>query len=219
MDVKIAERDKVKVADADDIFRIMRRILLREEKIDQGKEHFWILGLEGSNRLLFIELVSIGGNTKVSVNPREVFQVAVQKGAVRAVLVHNHPDGTLMPSDEDEKLTDRLIQAGRLLGIEVIEHLIITTETFFSFTLHGLMEKLRHSTRYMLPYELDEKIQEALRQGMERGVRKGIREGDAKVLKLARALIDDGADIERISAILGLSEDDIRLLEVGGEVD
>nr|VFK20886.1 MAG: RadC-like JAB domain-containing protein [Candidatus Kentron sp. LFY] len=127
MDVKIAERDKVKVADADDIFRIMRRILLREEKIDQGKEHFWILGLEGNNRLLFIELVSIGGNTKVSVNPREVFQVAVQKGAVRAVLVHNHPDGALMPSDEDEKLTDRLIQAGRLLGIEVIEHLIYQT--------------------------------------------------------------------------------------------
>nr|VFK64234.1 MAG: RadC-like JAB domain-containing protein [Candidatus Kentron sp. TUN]VFK72720.1 MAG: RadC-like JAB domain-containing protein [Candidatus Kentron sp. TUN] len=91
MDIKITEQERIRVVDGQDVFDIMRRILLREERIDQDKEHFWMVGLDVSSRLLFIELVVIGGVYSVTIKPAETFRVAVWKNAVSVVLVHNHP--------------------------------------------------------------------------------------------------------------------------------
>jgi len=97
MDIKITEREKIRIINSDDIFAIMRKVLLRENKIDREKEHFWIIGLGANSRLLFIELVTIGWLTSASVKPVETFRVAVQKNAVGAILVHNHPEERLLP--------------------------------------------------------------------------------------------------------------------------
>nr|VFK68984.1 MAG: DNA repair protein RadC [Candidatus Kentron sp. UNK]VFK73764.1 MAG: DNA repair protein RadC [Candidatus Kentron sp. UNK] len=181
MDVKITEQERIRVVDGQDVFDIMRRILLREERIDQDKEHFWMVGLDPSNRLLFIELVVIGGSYSATIRPAETFRVAVWKNAAKVVLVHNHPGEAVKPSDEDKDITDRLIQVGRILNIEVVDHLVIASETFFSFEMSGLMVELRASTKYVPPYEVAQRIREAAEkakaEGLERGIRRGIREG------------------------------------------
>ena len=184
MDIKITEQERIRVVDGQDVFDIMRRILLREERIDQDKEHFWMVGLDVSSRLLFIELVVIGGVYSVTIKPAETFRVAVWKNAVSVVLVHNHPGGAVRPSEEDKDVTDHLIQVGRILNINVVDHLIIAPETFFSFEINGLMEELRKSMKYVPPYEIAERIREAAEEakaeGLERGMRKGIREGEVR---------------------------------------
>nr|VFK40195.1 MAG: DNA repair protein RadC [Candidatus Kentron sp. SD]VFK45743.1 MAG: DNA repair protein RadC [Candidatus Kentron sp. SD] len=221
MDIKITKQEKIRVVDGQDIFGIMRKVLLREERIDQDKEHFWMVGLDASNRLLFIELVVIGGAYSANIKPAEVFRVAVWKNAVSVVLVHNHPSGAVKPSDADKDITDHLIQVGRILNIQVVDHLVIAPETFFSFEMGGFMEELRQSTKYIPPYEIAEKIRDALEKGHERGMRKGIREGEVRGMEkgkveglkeVARALLGKGVAIDIISETSGLSEEEIRKL-------
>nr|VFK31470.1 MAG: DNA repair protein RadC [Candidatus Kentron sp. MB] len=222
MDIKITEQEKIRVVDGQDIFGIMRKILLREEQIDQDKEHFWMVGLDVGNRLLFIELVVIGGNYHANIRPAETFRVAVWKNAVSVILVHNHPGGSVRPSDADKDVSDHLIQVGRILNIQVVDHLIISSETFFSFEMSGLMEELRQSMKYVPPYEIAERIREAAEkakaEGMERGMRKGIREGELigmekgrkeEKIEIAMAALAKGIGIKVVAEISGLSEEEI----------
>ena len=118
---------------SDDIFGIMQKILLREQRIDQDREHFWIIGLANNLRLLFVELIGLGTVNQVLVNPMEVFSFALQKRAVKIMLCHNHPSGELRPSDADKDTTDRMIQVGRIVNTPVIDHLIISDKSYVSF--------------------------------------------------------------------------------------
>ena len=106
---------------------------------DQRKEHFLCLYLNARNQLIHREVVSIGSLSASIVHPREVFQCAVQYSAASILLAHNHPSGDVSPSPDDLELTRRLVQAGELLGIEVLDHLIITASDFLSLKERGLM--------------------------------------------------------------------------------
>ena len=138
-----------------------------------------------TNKILFIELVCMGSVKVATVEPMNVFRVAVMKNAVKVILVHNHPSGELTPSKDDKNLTDRLIQVGKILGVEVIEHLIITLKSFLSFADIRLLEKLAESTEYVPTYVLvkrikkeEKKIREAaVKVAIEKGIKKGIEEG------------------------------------------
>ena len=108
-------------------------------------------------------------------------------------------------------------------NIHVVDHLIIASETFFSFEINGLMAELWESTKYVPPYEVAEKIQEAKEEWMERGMRKGIREGEMrgrekgeqkKAVEMAKSLLGDGMTIEAVSKHSGLSEKDVRELSL-----
>ncbi len=133
MDIKLTEEDKIKILNSDDIYGIMQRILLREDKIDQDREHFWVIGLANNNRILFIELVSLGTVNKTLAEPMEVFSYALQKRAVKIILCHNHPSGELKPSEGDKNVSDKLIQVGIIVDTEVIDHLIISDKSYLSF--------------------------------------------------------------------------------------
>ncbi|WP_261832060.1 JAB domain-containing protein [Leminorella grimontii] len=78
--------------------------------------------------ILYIELIALGSVRKVPVEPMNVYRVAVMKNATRVTAVHNHPTGRLAPSDADKDITDRLIQVGRILNIEMEDHLIISPD-------------------------------------------------------------------------------------------
>jgi hypothetical protein len=101
------------------------RALNKEPASERLKEHFFVLGLTVDLKILFLDLIGVGSLTSVLVHPREVFRSAIVKGAARVILGHNHPSGDPAPSKDDIALTNRVIQAGELLGIPVIEHLII----------------------------------------------------------------------------------------------
>lgn len=97
------------------------------------KEYFLALYLNARNVLIHEETVSIGSLNANIVHPREVFRPAIVNSAAAVILVHNHPSGDISPSQEDLRLTARLVEAGRLIGIEVLDHLIITEKSFMSF--------------------------------------------------------------------------------------
>jgi DNA repair protein RadC len=100
---------------------------------DQKKEHVLSLLLDGKNRVIREERVSEGSLNQSIVHPREVFNPAVRESAAAIIIVHNHPTGDPSPSREDLEITRRLKEAGDLLGIRLLDHIIIGDGTFFSF--------------------------------------------------------------------------------------
>lgn len=106
---------------------------------DHGYEVFAVVFLNRSNKIKHFEIMSKGGLTHTIVDPRIVFLKAIEVQATSLVLCHNHPSGNLKPSRADEELTTKLKNAGRLLDINVIDHLIVSDEGYFSFADEGLM--------------------------------------------------------------------------------
>jgi len=98
----------------------------------ETKEHFVILYLNTRNDLI-VNNVSIGTLNASLVHPREVFKGAIRSHAAQVIIAHNHPSGNTEPSEDDLTLTKRLVKAGKILGIEVVDHVIITNRGYFSF--------------------------------------------------------------------------------------
>lgn len=103
------------------------------------KEHFVALYLNARNQLIHREIISIGTLNSSLVHPREVFAPALEHKAASIILAHNHPSGDLTKSLEDQHITDRLVEAGKLLGIDILDHLIITKDNFISFKENGFL--------------------------------------------------------------------------------
>jgi DNA repair protein RadC len=105
--------------------------LIRSKLTDHSKEHFYLIAL--NTRMYSVAEISIGILNKSLVHPREVFAEAIKSRAASIILVHNHPSGDPTPSKDDVLLTQKLVAAGKLLGIEVTDHVIVTKDNFFSF--------------------------------------------------------------------------------------
>ncbi len=208
MDVKLTEKQKIKILNSDDIYVIMQQVLLRENKIDLDREHFWVIGLTNNNLVLFIELISLG----TFAEPMEVFSFALQKRAVKIILCHNHPTGELKPSDADKDITDRLIQVGIIVRTEVIDHLIISDKSYLSFADIGLMEELKKSPKWVPLYILEERIRkEAQELGRTVGLKTGIKNGrNEKAKEMATTCLEQGLEVEFIARLTGLS---VRVIE------
>jgi len=106
---------------------------------DKAKEHFKLILLNPRNKIISISTISIGTLNASLVHPREVFKDAIVHSAASVVLAHNHPSGDPEPSEDDIKITNKLVESGRILGIEVIDHIIIGKNNFCSFKERGLI--------------------------------------------------------------------------------
>jgi DNA repair protein RadC len=104
----------------------------------ETKEYFFTLHLDGKNRIAAVEVVSIGSLNQSIVHPREVFKTALLSSAAAIILIHNHPTGDPTPSREDREISRRLKEAGDLLGIKILDHIIVG-DTYLSFTNEGLL--------------------------------------------------------------------------------
>ena len=107
---------------------------------DHKKEHFVVFFLDSRNQEIRREVISVGSLNANLVHPREVFEPAVKNLAAQVILAHNHPSGDPEPSEDDLGLNKRLVEAGRILGIEVIDHIIIAKEGYLSFKEKGLIK-------------------------------------------------------------------------------
>ena len=123
-----------KIESAKDVFK-----LLKNDLGNKKKEHFKVLSLDSRNKLISIDNVSVGTINTNLVHPREVFKTAIQHLAVSIILVHNHPSGDTEPSEADIEITKRLIESGKIMGIDILDHIIITKNKFFSFKDKGLI--------------------------------------------------------------------------------
>lgn len=129
MQIKIKQKTQINVAsNPKQVAAIFQSILKNESKHDKAKEHFWALYLDSRNSIRRIELVSLGTLNAALVHPREVFSPALTTHAAGIIVSHNHPSGDPEPSEDDIILTKRLQEAGKILGIEVLDHVIIGKE-------------------------------------------------------------------------------------------
>lgn len=117
---------EVFINSSEDVLKEVEHI--RENK----KENFIVLYLDARNRLIYKETVSIGILNANLIHPREVFEPAVRYLAAQIIIVHNHPSGNPEPSEEDLEITEKLVKSGKILGIEVIDHVIVTKNKFLS---------------------------------------------------------------------------------------
>ncbi|PIT13262.1 JAB domain-containing protein [Snodgrassella alvi] len=219
MDIKLTKNDKRYIQNTDDVYSIMQRVLLRENKIDQEKEHFWIIGMNLRGYILYIELIALGTYKAVNIEPMNVFRVAVMKNASRVIIVHNHPSGSLTPSEDDKDTTDRLIQVARILNIELTDHLIITPRSYISFRTIRLMEELEQSLKYVPPYQVVERIRKeekkiakeqlAVEKSKTKTARQKAKEikekADSEKKALINVLLEKGVSIEDIAKILEIT--------------
>ena len=111
-----------------------------QEKIGgEKKEHFYMLALDSKNHLLKMGNISIGTLNASLVHPREVFKEAIQTSAAKVIIAHNHPSGDPEPSEGDETITQKLVEAGKILEIEVADHIIVTSDSYTSFKEQKLL--------------------------------------------------------------------------------
>lgn len=112
---------------------------LREKLGREKKEHFLILSLDSRNNLIRENIISVGTLNANLVHPREVFKEAIDARAASIIIAHNHPSGDSEPSEDDIGITKRIVESGKIMGIDVLDHIIITKDKIFSFKGRGLI--------------------------------------------------------------------------------
>ncbi|HNW81803.1 MAG TPA: DNA repair protein RadC [bacterium] len=127
------EPEKVRISASKDI------AILLDEYSGRHQEHFITITLDGANNVINVRVIFIGTLNRSLVHPREVFAPAFADRAASVIVAHNHPSGIVEPSIEDINITQRLVEAGKILGIEVLDHVILTKKSYYSFQGNGKM--------------------------------------------------------------------------------
>lgn len=122
-----------KITSAKDVYEELK------EYHNKKQEYFLALYLDGANHLIQTKIITIGILNQSLVHPREVFSYAIEKRCASIIVAHNHPSGILEASNEDINVTKRLKESGKILGIELIDHLIITNDGFVSLKEEGVL--------------------------------------------------------------------------------
>lgn len=199
MNVKLtAPQKKAELSNPAKVAPIMQQILMRENKMGRNQEHFWIVGLNNTNKILFIELISLGRQNRILVNPPDVFRMAIYKLAIKAILVHNHPSDNLKPSTADINITDRLTKVGEMINIDVVDHLIITEKGYLSFFEEGLMKRIKQSDSWRVLEKEQIQMRDLKRQIEIEAAKK------QKAVEVAKKLKAEGMDDGRIKELTGL---------------
>lgn len=126
--------DKIQVGNSGDVYRALLPMFA-----DLNHEEFWIVLLNRANKITSKHLISKGGQAGTVADPKIIFNTVLQHQATSVILAHNHPSGNLKPSSADISLTNKLVAAGKLLDIGVLDHLIIADKGYYSFADEGMM--------------------------------------------------------------------------------
>ena len=121
--------------------------ILRPHLLDKQKEHVVALLLDNRHRLIRLSPIAIGSLSASLVHPRELFKEAIAASAAALIVAHNHPSGDPQPSAHDVELTERLVEAGRVLGIEVLDHLILGRDGMVSLRAAGVLRDQKRPAR------------------------------------------------------------------------
>lgn len=130
-ETKIAKREKITTSK--DVYELMRPSM-----IDLPHEEFWMLMLNRANSVIKKELISRGGIAGTVVDSKLIFKTALENYACSIIICHNHPSGNLKPSEQDIKITKNIKEAGKIMEIQLLDHLIITESGFYSFADEGI---------------------------------------------------------------------------------
>ncbi|PKP34639.1 MAG: hypothetical protein CVU00_06020 [Bacteroidetes bacterium HGW-Bacteroidetes-17] len=126
--------EKSSISGSKDVFNYFMAIVE-----DYKYEGFWVLLLNRANKIIKHIQISDGGVSGTIADPKKIFKLSIENGASGIVLCHNHPSGNIKPSEQDLKLTKKIVEGGQLLDINVLDHLIIGDNNFFSFADENLI--------------------------------------------------------------------------------
>jgi len=126
-------KETVKITGARDVLPLLNDIAARQQ------EHFVCISLNGANEVIEKRVVTVGLLDKSQVHPREVFADVIADRAAAVILAHNHPSGELKPSNSDLKIHEQLTEAGKILGIRILDHVIVSKRGYYSFREAGLI--------------------------------------------------------------------------------
>ena len=205
MNVRLTKEQKIKVLNSADIYAIMQQVLLRENKIRRNQEHFWVVGLNHNNKILFVELIGLGASNRVNADPPDVFRMAIYKLASKLILVHNHPSGSHEVTDADITFTDHMLKVGKLIKVEVLDHLVITETNYTSFADQGVMDELQKNGLFEI---MGPEKQELEQFKIDTEKKRAEKE---KAISIAKSLKASGMSDADIKKHTGLS-----LKEIGG---
>jgi len=127
-------QERPKIAGSRDVFELLQPVLG-----DLLHEEFWILLLNRANRVISRHKVSQGGISGTVIDVRVIMKSGIEKLASSIILCHNHPSGNLQPSEADEQITKKLMEAGKLMDIPILDHIIVTDKSYFSFADEGIL--------------------------------------------------------------------------------
>ena len=138
MIIRIADAKRL-VHNPAQIAGILKDYFKTIDAIDRDKEHFFCFQLNSRNKIQIADIISVGILNASLVHPREVFTRAVKNRCSQIIVAHNHPSGNPEPSDHDIEITKKLVEAGKILDIHLIDHIVYTSKSFFSFKEHHLI--------------------------------------------------------------------------------
>ncbi len=134
------KRNKAVMKSSEQVYKFVWSHISAMHIFDQEKEHLFVIGLTSAHRIKYIDHVSMGTMHGTMAGPREIFRNAIHLGASSIVLCHNHTSHSVLPSKQDIEMTKCIVQAGRLLKIEVLDHLIVSGEGYYSFADEGVLD-------------------------------------------------------------------------------
>jgi DNA repair protein RadC len=139
MTYEIISKRKLKnpktIGSPEDVYALVKRYAGKQQ------EHFIVITLNGTHEPITLSLVFIGLVNRTIIHPREVFSRAIQDGSVAVIVAHNHPSGQLKPSEQDLDVTRNLSEAGEIIGIHLLDHLIFNKKGYFSFRKEGCFQE------------------------------------------------------------------------------
>lgn len=204
MNIKLTKTQRILIESSEDIARIMRQILLRENRVSRQREHLWTIGLSEEYKMQYVELIAFGMPAKTKIQPMEIYRLALQKDCRYLYICHNRKTSDMAAQADDKALTDRMIQVGNIVGIQVFDHIIVNpkTEDFLSYRDVGLMDELSKSTAWVPKFEQVKKIR----------VMAKAEERKKTQIEIAKSLKKKNVDLDIISATTGLSMEEIKKL-------
>ncbi len=129
-----AQRESIeRITSAQNVYTLLH------EYSTEDREHFIMVSLDGASKVINTRVIHIGTLNQSLVHPREVYRPAIEDNAAGIIIAHNHPSGTLEASRADVSITNRLKEVGKLVGIELLDHVILSKEGFYSFSEDGLL--------------------------------------------------------------------------------
>jgi DNA repair protein RadC len=204
MNISLTKTQKTLIQSSGDIARIMRQILLRENRMSRQREHVWTIGLNDEFKMLYVELIAFGIPAKDKVQPMEIYRLPLQKDAKYLYICHNRKTNDMSAKSDDKALTDRMIQVGNIVGIKVFDHIVINskTEDYLSYHDIGLMDELRKSLKWVPKFEQAQRIKEmAVQEALKKDR-----------IAIAKTLKKNKTDLKVIMQATGLTAKDIEKL-------
>lgn len=139
MEIKYKSDKSISLKRPDLVAQILHDILKAEDELDRMKEHLWVIGVNKKLTIKTIDLLSLGGMASAPVDMKNLFQLLLERRCTAFILAHNHPDGSIEFSDDDETVTKKVARAAKYLDMQILDHIVVNETSYKSMKETGMM--------------------------------------------------------------------------------